>query len=124
MSDSAANRPTPSDRPGNWPVLLLLAVAGVTLTWAGSIHPPTEQYWLDSVARDVPGMTDVCGSPTLLARSVPAMLVLLGIGLSFLGRRGHRLLGWFRVIGLALALLLFLLATMSFDLGVLSCIVD
>jgi hypothetical protein len=104
---------------------LLFAIA-VGLTWLGSAEPPIDTrnsaYWYRTL-RGIPGLTDVCGDFTLLARAIPPALAVVGAITAFLPTpRSIRSWG-IGAFGIALAVALWVATTQNaIPLGELHCV--
>lgn len=88
----------------------------IGLTWLGSADPPIDTrnsaYWYRTL-REVPGLVEVCGDFTWLARAIPAALAGLGALMVLVPRR-RSITSWGAgVFGVALAAILWIATTQN-----------
>jgi hypothetical protein len=107
-------------------VAALLFTAAIGLTWLGSADVPIDTrnsaFWYRTL-REIPGLTDVCGDFTWLARAIPPALAAVGALIAFLPRR-RSITSWGAgAFGIALAAALWVATTQNaIPMGELHCI--
>lgn len=104
----------------------LLLVVGIISAWLGSADPPIDvrngAYWYRTL-RKIPGLTDVCGDFTWLARAVPPAVATLGGVVALLHRPRSILSLGAGAFGLAVAAgLAFATMQNAVPLGEIHCI--
>lgn len=123
MEGSAAVARRPHHRWIPWAIALLW-IAAIGITVAASMLHAHDSAALYRFWSSLPGIVDICGTPTLLARSIPPALAVAGVGLTFLLDGDRRVVVAVRVAGLVLAAALVFAVMQNAELGVQQCIVD
>jgi hypothetical protein len=121
-------RTDPSRRDAWLVVGAFLLILAIGLAWLGSADPPIDvrnsAYWYRTL-RKIPGLTDVCGHFTWLARAVPPVVAFLGALVALLHRPRSTLSTAVGGLGLVLAAVLALATTQNaVPWGELHCILD
>jgi hypothetical protein len=118
------DRATPATRQHRawvpWTIALLWAAA-IALTASAPSLLSDESF---GSLRSLPGIFDVCGTPTLIGRLVPPTLVLIGVGLTFALDAGRRTIVVVRAVGMLLATALAFATFQNATFGEMTCIVD
>jgi hypothetical protein len=106
----------------------VMLAAGIILAWLGSADPPIDvrnsAYWYRTLGK-IPGLTDVCGDFTWLARFVPPVLAATGAVLA-LFRRPRSVVSLIAAgVGIAVTVVLAFATTQNaIPWGGLHCIID
>ncbi len=123
----SANR-TPRQRTVWLLVAALLLAAGPILAWLGPADPPIDvrnsAFWYRTLQK-FPGLTDVCGDFTWLARAIPPVVAALGALVALLQLPQSVVSVGATALGLALAAALAFATTQNaIPWGQLHCIID
>jgi hypothetical protein len=122
--DGTAATTSPDHRAWVAWTIALLWLAAIALTVVAPTVLSSESAGSYRLLRSLPGIVDVCGTPTLFARSIPPGLALAGVGLTLLVHPLPRTAVALRVGGVLLAAALAFATMQNFVWGQQTCIID